>query len=48
MQSHAIRTLTQNMIPSVIGVYARHEFDDEKRAVANAIAGEIKMIVDEI
>lgn len=37
----AIRALTQHKIPGVIGVYARHDFAEEKAEVAIAIASSV-------
>lgn len=37
----AIRALTQHKTSGVVGVYARHAFEDEKRVVVDAIAAEI-------
>ena len=34
----AVRALTQHKSAGVIGVYARHAFEDEKRMVTEAIA----------
>jgi len=41
----AIRALTQHKSGGVIGSYARHGFEDEKRRVAEAIAAEVHGIV---
>nr|WP_291069185.1 site-specific integrase [Hyphomonas sp.] len=40
-----IRALTQHKIPGIIGVYARHTFDAEKRQVVTAIAAELNALV---
>ncbi|MFN7056859.1 tyrosine-type recombinase/integrase [Hyphomonas sp.] len=40
----AIRALTQHTSSGVIGVYARHAFEDEKRLVVAAIAAELAAI----
>lgn len=39
-----IRALTQHKTSGVVGVYARHAFEDEKRIVVDAIAEEISRI----
>ncbi len=41
----AVRALTQHKTAGVIGVYARHAFEDEKRLVAETIEAEIKQIL---
>jgi integrase len=41
----AIRALTQHKTPGVIGVYARHAYSDEKRAVAAGIAEVVQGIL---
>lgn len=38
----AIRALTQHKSAGVIGIYARHGFEDEKRSVVDAIATEVR------
>ena len=40
----AIRALTQHKSSGIIGVYARHAFEDEKKAVANAIASALPVL----
>lgn len=40
----AIRALTQHKSAGVIGVYARHAFEDEKREVTKAIGAEVSSI----
>lgn len=42
----AIRALTQHKMAGVIGVYARHAYAQEKRAVVAAIAREVKGITE--
>lgn len=37
----AIRALTQHKTSGVVGVYARHAFEDEKRIVVDAISAEV-------
>ena len=41
-----IRALTQHKIPGVIGVYARHDYEDEKRRVAEAIERVTRSVLD--
>jgi hypothetical protein len=40
-----IRALPQHKTPSVIGVYARHSYTDEKRRVVAVIAAQIEAIL---
>ena len=41
----AIKALTQHKTTGVVGIYARHGYEDEKRAVVTAIAEEVFGIV---
>lgn len=40
-----IRALTQHKVPGVIGVYARHDYEAEKRRVVAAIASAVDVIL---
>ena len=42
----AIRALTKHKSAGVIGIYARHGFEAEKRIVAEAIADEVTALLD--
>jgi integrase len=46
-QLDAIRALTQHKMPGVIGVYARHAFQNEKRSVIDGIETEIAGIAQQ-
>ena len=39
------RALTQHKLPGVIGVYARHTYEDEKREVVAAIGRQIARVI---
>lgn len=41
-----IRALTQHKVPGIIGVYARHGYEMEKRRVAEIVAAQVGQIVD--
>ena len=41
----AIRALTQHKLPGVIGVYARHTYEDEKREVVAAIERQVARVI---
>ena len=40
-----IRSLTQHKVPGVIGVYARHQYWDERRQVVTVIDSELSQIL---